>query len=259
MGGELLTRLVCGGHLEHHIDGAGVAGGLGEQILDHGVVHLLGGGKPDVEGVELTQAGGLGAVNGVDQILVCGGLGVVGLGGGGGAGAGLVDDGLHLLQSRQLRLGGLELDRQLLVGQILALHSQVGQGGVVGEEHIALLDLLTGVDQDLGDGLGGGEVEGLDLVGGDHAVALVDAAVEVGVAHHIHGVHGHLGLGQPGHHHHGGDGGQGQDYGSHGNPNFMLLHGLPPWGCTGGRRWCGGGRRGCGRSCRRTGRCPARG
>ena len=255
---EFLAGGVSGGELENHIDIIGFTD-LPEQLLDQSIIHLLGRCQPEVQGAEGAFSGGLGAVDRVKLILVRGGLGVVGLGGGGGRGAGLVDDGLHLPQSGQLCVGGLQLHLQLLVGQILALDGQVGQGGVIGEEHIALLDGLTGVDQDLGDGLGVGEEEGLHLVGGDHAVALRGAGIVVGIAHHVHREHGDLLLGEPGDDQDARDHRQRQDDGHNGDPELRFLHGLPPFRWTGRCHWCRGGRRGCGRSCPRTGRCFAHG
>ena len=85
----------------------------------------------------------------------------------------------------------LHLQLQLFHRQPLALQGKIGQGGIEGHEHIALFHRIAGCHQYLGNGLGAGQVDRLNLIGGNRAVALLAVAPVLGHAHHVKIVHIH--------------------------------------------------------------------
>ena len=132
----------------------------------------------------------------------------------------------------QFLLGRIQIQLQLLNGDVLFLQFNVRQGGIVSEQHITLFHFLTIGHQNFRDGLGSGKVNGLDPVGGDHAAAL--AGTVIVIAHTGNAVHKavnihrfliHLGDQQRACHH-----SAGQCHAGQNGPDFvtLLLHGAPP-------------------------------
>ena len=94
--------------------------------------------------------------------------------------AGDVDVGTIALYGGQLFLGVGKLQLQLLNSHVLLPHVQLGEGRVVGEQHIALFDLLPLLHLDLLHRLCVGEVDGLQALYIHHAFRLTGVAPVVG-------------------------------------------------------------------------------
>ena len=161
----------------------------------------------------------------------------------------------HPADALQFLIGIVQIHLILLDLQLLALQFQLGQAGIEAHEQVALLYLLPLLHQDLGDGLGVGQVDGLDLIGGDGAVALPGVAPVFGHAHKAEREHLHRGGAalaeilppkEAAAAHHGHNGQNDQRFLKLSHVRFHLL--LPA-----------ARRRECGRSCRRTPQWPAHG
>ena len=98
----------------------------------------------------------------------------------GGDAAGDIPVGAVALHPGQLLLGVFQLQLQLLDGHILFPHLQLGEGSIIGEEHVPLFDLLTLVDQDFIHALGGGEVDLLHALHRHLAVGMTGVAPVIG-------------------------------------------------------------------------------
>ena len=90
--------------------------------------------------------------------------------------------GLHALDFLQVILGVLQLQLQLFHFQPFPFQGKVGQSGVKGHQQIALLHRVTHCHMDFRNGLGIGQVNGLNLVGGDGAIAFLGIAPVFGHA-----------------------------------------------------------------------------
>ena len=97
--------------------------------------------------------------------------------------------GNHPADSLELLVGFLQIQLQLLNFQILPLQLQLGQGGIEGQQQIALLHLLAFLHQNIGYGLGVRQVDGLNFVRRNRAVALPGVAPIFRHAHIIKAVH----------------------------------------------------------------------
>ena len=155
----------------------------------------------------------------------------------------------------------IQLDFQLLHRQPLPLQGKITQGGVKDHQQVTLLHRVAHVYQSLQHGLGVGEVDGLDVVGGDGAVALLGVGPVFGHAQIFKGINVHrLSVcgtrklpdsqsqrAHKGHSHH-----RNQDF-----QPFLLLH----WGflLSSALRRCAARRRECGRFCPRRRRWRVRG
>ena len=163
--------------------------------------------------------------------------------------------GNHPADALQFLLGFLQIHLVFLDCQLLPLHLQLRQGGIEAHEQIALFHLLVFFHQDFRNRLGVGQVDGLNPVGGDGAVALPAVPPILGHAHIAKGVHldgGHMAVRiiSPSEE----AAGAHRRSRSNGNQRFFkLVHGLLP------PRFPAADRPGCGKSCQRTGQWPARG
>ncbi len=91
--------------------------------------------------------------------------------------------GSHPADSLGLLIGLLQIHFQLLNLQILPFQLQLGQGGIKAHKQVALFYRLPLLHQDFGDSLGVAEVDGLNIVCGDGAVALLGVAPVLGHTH----------------------------------------------------------------------------